>query len=322
MDGFSVASGAIGKGLAGNVLNCLQPIAAGKAVAVWGGDPTRCGEALVGAVSIQRAPRRRWPPGGVLLCIDSKRVVEFCRLPITAAALAAGDLVVALSDTPRPPGAPETPYGAHYTCRVVKGTVVQDSRFVRNRVLTAQTPGVTTAPDVHILMWSTNPLPALASGLYEWGAFGKPAFVGSASEARTGVGERPARGAVALANRLLKVEDRTVGLRSEILALKTRLAERAGSGSGAYSHLDIATARQPWPLAEVPTRDLATLGLYDRRPDDAVVGVAQAGLKFMEAHGLLGQAPDFEKAVVTLNAMSRVLALEPEVPDVSIVIPI
>ncbi|SDB74838.1 glycosyltransferase [Belnapia rosea] len=322
MDGFSAAPGVIDTAPAGDVLNCLQPILDGKAVAVWGGDAEGCREALCTAAGIRRAPRRRWTKGEVLICLDPGRAAEFCRLPITAAALAAGDLVVALSDMPRLPEAPEAAHAARYACRLVRGAIVQDSRFPRSRVLTAQRPVTAPAPDLHILMWSSEPLPALASGLYECNGPGEVSVLGAGPEMGPDRVERPVAGAVALANRLLKVEDRTLELRREIRALKARLAERGGAGPAAASHLDAAAARHSWPLVETPGRDPAALGLYDRRPDDAAILAAQAGLEFMEAHGLLGQAPDFGRAVGTLNAMPRALRLEAEAPDVSIVIPI
>jgi GT2 family glycosyltransferase len=320
MDGFSAASDKIEKVTVGDILTCLQPIVAGRAVAVWGVEPERCHGALFSAASIQRTPRRRWIKDGVLLCLDPKRAAEFCRLPITAAALAAGDLVIALCSAQSLINVPQAAHAARYD---VKGTVVQDSRFGRNRVLAAQTLGAAPAPDFHILMWSAEPLPVLASGLYEYGTAGELAFLGARPEGGLNGVKPVAKSTVGLASRLLKIEDRTLELRGEILALKAQLAERGGSGGlGAFSHLDFATARHPWLLAETPTRDPATLGLYDRRPDDAVILMAQAGVDFMEAHGLLGQMPDFTKAVETLNAMSRTLTLESETPDVSIVIPI
>lgn len=323
MDGFSVASSTIEKVAAEYVLTCLQPITAGRSVAVWGCEPERCRRTLFSAASIQRAPRRHWVKGGMLLCLDPKRTAEFCRLPITAAALAAGDLVVALCNAPRLTDAPKATHVAQYDCCFVKGATIRDSRFGRSRVLAAKTPGAASVPDLYIFMWSAEPVPALASGFYSYGAAGEATFLGAGSGVTPSGVEPYPKGAVALASRLLKVEDRTLELRGEILALKAQLAERSGFGKGgAFGHLDFVTAQHPWLLAETPTRDPATLGLYDRRPDDAAVLTAQAGVEFMEAHGLLSQTPDFAKAVATLNAMPRTLMLEPERPDVSIIIPI
>ncbi|MBW8882297.1 MAG: glycosyltransferase family 2 protein, partial [Asticcacaulis sp.] len=76
-----------------------------------------------------------------------------------------------------------------------------------------------------------------------------------------------------------------------------------------------------WLLARAPLTDPASMGLYDRRPDDAVPLEGLEGERFLSAHGLLGDKADFAGAVAALNGKS-VAALTEGKPDVSIVIPI
>jgi GT2 family glycosyltransferase/glycosyltransferase involved in cell wall biosynthesis len=103
------------------------------------------------------------------------------------------------------------------------------------------------------------------------------------------------------------------------MQLKAQTTQQSTGGS---SYFDVPRTAYPWALAKDPTRRLGSLGLYDRRPDDAVVLEAQLGVVFMDAHGLLGDEPDFPGAVEALNRLERTLLIDEVHPDVSIVIPV
>jgi GT2 family glycosyltransferase/glycosyltransferase involved in cell wall biosynthesis len=173
---------------------------------------------------------------------------------------------------------------------------------------------------------SDQPLPDLRPGLHE----ADSPLRGSRAAAASAPGwwaPPPAappsdddRRAVALAGRLLDVEARTIALRGEIFRLQESLASGTGHTGGSF--FDVPRIRHGWPLAETPARPPATLGLYERRPDDAVIEEATRGEHFMAAHGLLGEAPDFAAAVAALNAAPPVLRIDPDRPDVSVVIPV
>lgn len=109
------------------------------------------------------------------------------------------------------------------------------------------------------------------------------------------------------------------------IELQAALERREQSVS--VSAFDLPQDRHPWPLRDEPGRHQSELGLYDRRPDDAVLLEARSGQAFLLRHGLQeGGSPDFAAAVAELNAAPRRTRYFVEshegVPDISIVIPI
>ena len=128
----------------------------------------------------------------------------------------------------------------------------------------------------------------------------------------------------ALAQRLLKVEARTLELRRANLKLAAELAQEYRSGAGAQSYFDAPKTAHPWPLADDPTRDPDMLGLYDRRVDDPVIHEALIGSQFFSDFKLQDPEPDYAAAVASLNATAPTLVIADEqtIPDASIVIPV
>ncbi|GAB0114263.1 glycosyltransferase [Acidisoma sp. C75] len=136
--------------------------------------------------------------------------------------------------------------------------------------------------------------------------------------------------AVALGNRLLRVEEQTLQLRGEISRLTHELSQATTSTAGAGGWFSPARGRHGWRRAEEPQAPLSAYSLYDFRVDDAVVEEGDRGKVFLGAHGLTASVPDFAGAVASLNATPRVLrVIGPEAegeaaerPDVSIILPI
>jgi GT2 family glycosyltransferase/glycosyltransferase involved in cell wall biosynthesis len=133
--------------------------------------------------------------------------------------------------------------------------------------------------------------------------------------------------AVALANRLLEVEDATLSLRAELTHAKRErdnaLGDRGEVGGGWF---DIPRTRYPWPLVEQAALDDNALDKYDRRVDDIVLLEGRVGEAFLSRHALLASSPHYKSAIAELNATKPRLKLVPEMatetPDVSIIIPI
>ncbi len=212
---------------------------------------------------------------------------------------------------------------AHYLYRPLTGAVIADARFARSR-FTALRDAAPTGTEQHLLLWSEAPLPELQPGLFEARVARRPARLAVAAP-RPPESDDPAAPddrVVALAERLLRVEDRTVALRSDNHRLRTQAASGSGAASSEQGSFDAPRGSHPWPLAETPSRPLGTLGLYYRRPDDAVIVEVALGESFFTQFRLLDEAPDFDGAAAALNAMQRDLQLVDRAPDVSIVIPV
>ena len=299
-----------------DLLAALRPLAVGRVVFVWGTDPVPCRAALPDAAEICAVGTQPLVIGGLLLCADPKRGATFLTTPEVPAALAEGMMVAVWSaEALVAPSA--AIYTACYLHRHVTGTLLRDSQLGPSRVAVLHGATEVQASELHLLLLSVEPIPSLRPGLYEGGAAPAlhPAPVGRVTQPASPINTRP----LALATRLLDVEDRTMLLRAEILQLKSRLSE--GSTPTAGVSFDVPRTRHPWPLTDTG-RFPAKLSLYDRRPDDPVLAEAQLGATFMGAHGLLGDAHNFLGAVAGLNATKRVLHHGLERPDVSIIIPV
>ncbi len=217
---------------------------------------------------------------------------------------------------------------AHYLYRPLTGAIVADARFARSRFAALRDADLAAGTPQHLLLWSETPLPGLQPGLFEAGAL--PATPVTAPVPLPLDGLRPDRPpqtedgrVLALAERLLRVEDRTLALRGENLRLRAQLAEGpAATAPGAGGGIDAPKTTHPWPVAETPDRLPGTFGSYDRRPDDGAILEAAHGEAFLTQFGLLGDTPDFSGAVDALNAMAPVLRITAQAPDVSIVMPV
>ena len=232
------------------------------------------------------------------------------------AALAA-DAVVAVWSSAPVHELPTAPYTASYLQRSIAGTLLRDVQFGPSRVAVLHGPVEAANQEFRLLLLSAEPIPPLRPGLYESGS--APALPSPVADERRYSYRTDGR-AVALANRLLEVEDSTLLLHTEILQLRAQLT-KGGSVAAKDAGFDVPRIPYPWPLAE-SDRPVAAPSPYDRRPDDPVLTEARQGVAFMGAHGLLGNTPDFVGAVAALNVMGRVLSLDVDRPDVSIIIPV
>ena len=130
---------------------------------------------------------------------------------------------------------------------------------------------------------------------------------------------------MALATRLLAVEDRTLALRAQVVQLTRELANARTGAAGSGGWFDAPRLPVPWPLADDTTLSVRELDKYDRRVDDPVVIEGRLGQEFLARFGLLGSAPDYDAAAHALSANPAVLNTRTPgqgAPDVSIVIPV
>ncbi len=133
-----------------------------------------------------------------------------------------------------------------------------------------------------------------------------------------------APGPVGLVDRLVALDARVHQLEREKSSLRQQLAAAKSQQPALAQEFDVPRTLHDWPLAEDPARAPETLWLYDIRPDDAVVLEGRRGAAFLASFGLLGEAPDFAAATDALNreARNRLAPPSPDMPDVSIVMPV
>jgi O-antigen biosynthesis protein len=261
-----------------------------------------------------------------LICLEFEEAENFVRHQEIPLALMSGAIIAVWCLDPSPKKFLKASHTAHYAARSIAGAVISDVKFSRSRVVALRDGTAGNAPDLHLLLWSESILPALHLGLYEnsnisWSQASKKVELGDKQPPFSNVINSDSARAVALAGRLLSVENRTVALRGEIMQLKSRLSSQEGP-TGQQGFFDVPRTHHSWPLAEKPTRLLGTLGLYDKRPDDAVIQEAHRGVSFMEAYALQETDPDFGGAVSSLNNMERAIGIDPKSPVVSIIIPV
>lgn len=226
-----------------------------------------------------------------------------------------------------------------YRERPVAGSIILPERLAESRVIPVREVGLPA--EISLFLCSNAPLPVLGGGLFEETGAPAQAFSNTtavAEEERLSFGTvladmtealrdhtgEPEEAAlrdrlVTMVERLMTVEDETVGLRLENHRLRT---QPSGGGGGGETAIDVSGERHPWPLAEHADLSPNNLGPYDRRADDAVVLEGRRGEMFFQAHQLNTDAPDFAGAVAALNAMERALRLDDAAPDASIVIPV
>ncbi len=155
----------------------------------------------------------------------------------------------------------------------------------------------------------------------------KTARLPKATQAGSSNGHGPAApaSAIALVDRLLKVEERVQRLEHDNAKLRRQAAAADSNPASGASFFDVPKTKFEWKLADNETLSPDDLGLYDIRCDDAVVLTGREGQHFLAAFSLLSEAPDYAGAVMAINAIEAGLgnsAAPLAAPDVSIVIPV
>ncbi len=120
--------------------------------------------------------------------------------------------------------------------------------------------------------------------------------------------------AVALAERLVRQSEHMRVQAEQIDLLRAGQAVEQPTTRHRRQH-----SRHPWPLADNPDADPASLDLYERRVDDPVLLEARRGDAFLQRFDLLGPAPDFTGAIAAINALARP---DRSAPDVTVVMPV
>ncbi len=136
------------------------------------------------------------------------------------------------------------------------------------------------------------------------------------------VAESGQAGQVALADRIIELDERIFGLEREAARLRRQVAQAAAQGpaGGASTAFDVPRTKHEWKLADDATVSPEGMWLYDVRPDDSVVLEGRAGQIFLERDfRLLSDAPDWPGAVAEVN---RLRPAPPAAPEISIVIPV
>jgi len=126
----------------------------------------------------------------------------------------------------------------------------------------------------------------------------------------------PRARSVGLVDRLLTLDARVHELERECASLRRTAGAPAAHSAAAF---DVPRTVHEWKLAEDERAAPDSLWLYDIRVDDPVVLEGRRGQAFMDRFGLLGESPDFEGAILALNAHAPPI---PGEPYVSIVIPV
>jgi hypothetical protein len=298
------------------LVSCLQGLIHDRVVEIWGEATALHRELFATAAEIRSTGSQSDGAVDLLLCLDTERTAEFLSSPVPAAALAADAIVVlwsAVSDVVDLSAA----HSAHYLQQAMTGVLVRDAQFAHSQVAVLHEAGEDASVALRLSLWSNEPIPALQTGFFESSAFPSAPKPFTALAAETCPTEERA---VALAKRLLDVEDRTLSLRGEIRRL-TQVISDQGGGAQPSSWFDAPRTRHEWPLAK-QDRPSASFSPYDARPDDPVIAQAKLGVDFFAAHGLDGETPDFAAAVAAINALGRVMRIDSDKPDVSIIIPV
>lgn len=247
-----------------------------------------------------------------------------------------GTLVVAVSQAAGPARASLAGTFRHvaaYRQRPLAGWLIVEEALAEARVVALADPAA-AEPAVTLLIASNAPLPVLPSGVFEAALQAVPPGVAAAPRTilATPLADLPPplpealearRRAVSLVERLVELDERAIDLAAETTRLRTQLERYQAAGSGGGAAFDVPRTEFPWPVADAPDRDPATLGFYEHRPDDAVIAEGRAGDAFLRRHALLGAQADLDGAVAELNATAPQLrAVGEAVPDASILIPV
>ena len=301
----------------------LRPLLLQRRVETWGPVPEHAWDVLNVATSARKY--QIYTPGRsddlIIMCLDSNEAESFLRKIDVSHLLRRGATAICWTSRSEITTALEAPYHARYVFDAGQGAVVSKAGSDRSTVLhLPDDEGVRGQLALHI--WSERPIERLSAEPVQEPIdpqtdlpITEPSHENDPDVSVLNQGRD-----ASLISRLLRVEDRTMELRSEILKLKEASSTDVGNTRSGY--FDVPRIRHIWPLAETPVRPPATLKLYDRRSDDAVIVEAQRGVAFMEIFDLLGTTPDFSGAVENLANRPARLDIMNESPDVSIIIPV
>lgn len=299
------------------LLNGLRPVVAGKVVHIWGDDSQIYSRALSEARIIYPVDSYPLMPYELLLSPDPSRATEFAAGSDLLHALNSG-LSAAICCLAPLPMLPVAMHVEHYICHQFAGVLLRNAQFAESQVTVLHKHDDFDRVELHLFILSAHPILPLRPGLYEGGWIPAPFLPPSKNEK---LERKQNSRAVALAGRMLEMEDHILSLRTQIAKLKPQTMGAAAS-DGMISSFDMPKTRHPWPLVESSHQD-SEHGLYDRRPDDSVLAEAHRGTVFLEEHGLLGSYPNINGAVAELNTMHRALLRgDSNPPDVSIIIPV
>ncbi len=264
-------------------------------------------------------------------------LAETVRQDATLVLAIAGGLTAALRDA----------LAARFRCvtafvqRPLLGSLIAAAPFAASRVtaLADGVAGAAAASPCTIVVCGASP-PDLACGLFEADV---PLHATSPRIAPPAPPPPPRRvpahaaalvpraDAVSLVERLMDLDQHAFSLSAENRVLREQLAGArpaiaTPSAPGGASGLYPGEMPVSWPLLENPDLPIKDLGNYERRPDDDLIEAARNGERFLGAHALLAEAPDYPAAIAALNAAAPRLALiamdEIRAPDVSIIIPV
>lgn len=130
------------------------------------------------------------------------------------------------------------------------------------------------------------------------------------------------RCAVALAERLIEGDARTLAAEMKLHHLETQIEAGGASGGEAAAGFVPPALRHPWPLADNPDAGAADLGFYERRPDDPAILEAHAGAAFLRRFDLTGEDAAFAAAALRASGNRLPQPTPGAAPEVSVVIPV
>ena len=220
---------------------------------------------------------------------------------------------------------------SHHCCfieRGLEGTVFVDSRYAKARVVPLQDGMRADEAAVFIHLYSNSPLPAIATGAFEFTTGDSGVVVDRVGRPPPPVETPSVRGgdrrhaAIPFIERLLSVEKDLVHLHmtNTRLGVEIRNLKAGGAGSSG-GWFDVPRTKHEWFLAERSDLEAYSSDPYHARVDDPVIEESRAGEAFLTKHKLLEQRPDLKAALAVLRPRSAGLSIT-DTPDVSIVIPI
>jgi len=259
-------------------------------------------------------------------------VLQLTPLPGTAAerqaaaimkTLAPGGVAVITSLDPLPQPALRrlAPHHAHYTQRIVHGSLFRAAEFDTGRIAVLRDHPLPVSV-VHIYLLAGRPLPPLDAGLLESPAVPVAPQISTLDPLLDPAPDLPEAAlegrAASLARRLLSQEGRLLDLYAQVQRLLAAQAQaRPGQGG---SWFEPPAARHAWKLVEHP--DAVLTDPYDRRVDDPAIRAARAGDAFFASYRLGLPGADAAPAAAALASRACPLAPRDGVPEVSIVIPV
>jgi O-antigen biosynthesis protein len=221
------------------------------------------------------------------------------------------------------------PHHAHYTQRIVQGSLLRLAEFESSRIAVLRDPA--PVGTVHIYVLAHQRPPPLDTGLLEAGVQTTSATVPDVPPATPldapppiiagAQPDLPDDNAVSLARRLLRQEEDLLHFYRHAKRLEAAQADLP-AGRGAH-WFEPPAMRHDWKLARLPRDTGLGDDPYDRRVDDPAILEARAGEAFFANHALGLPGADAARAAAALMARQNNLApLDGAAPDVSIIIPV